>query len=174
MTSERLWALQGGLIVFGKGVPIISDPLVFPNKDSNVDTNSCPEEFIMKQKRLKQTQFKSSSVIYYPHITSNKLFYEPQFLLEHTIPKSQWLKTLKIYFLLAVHVHQLLDGNSARCLLAPGSWLMEQPPSNYRTLLVTVVVGKEDLESLTSTTDVLWLRSDTYYHFCSQLIAQNQ
>lgn len=48
MTSERLWALQGGLIVFGKGVPIISDPLVFPNKDSNVDTNSCPEEFIMK------------------------------------------------------------------------------------------------------------------------------
>lgn len=42
MTSERLWALQGGLIVFGKGVLILSDPVVFPNKDSNVGREFLP------------------------------------------------------------------------------------------------------------------------------------
>lgn len=42
-------------------------------------------------------------------------------------------------------------GDSAPCLLTPGSWLIEQPTSNYRTLLVTVGEGKKVLESLTAT-----------------------
>lgn len=42
-------------------------------------------------------------------------------------------------------------GDSAPCLLTPGSWLIEQPTSNYRTLLVTVGERKKVLENLTVT-----------------------
>lgn len=49
MTNERLWALQGGLIVFGKGVLIISDPVVFPKQGQQCGTRiPALEEFIMK------------------------------------------------------------------------------------------------------------------------------
>lgn len=36
MINERLWAFQGVLIVFGISVLILPDPVVFPNKDSNL------------------------------------------------------------------------------------------------------------------------------------------
>lgn len=107
-------------------------------------------EFFMWQKRLTQTSVQILTPSFTGLMTSSNFFSEPEILLEHIIPKSQWLKTLKVYFLLVLRVHcQMRD--SAPCLLTPGSWLIKQPMSNYRTLLITLGEGKKVLEILTAT-----------------------
>lgn len=106
--------------------------------------------FSCGRRDLTQTSVQILTPSFTDLMTSNKLFSEPEILLEHIIPKSQWLKTLKVYFLLVLHVHCQM-GDSAPCLLTQGSFLIEQPTSNYRTLLVTVGERGKVLESLTVT-----------------------
>lgn len=64
----------------------------------------------MWEKRLTQTSVQILTPSFTGFMTSSKLFSEREILLEHIIPKSLWLKTLKVYFLLVLHVHCQMRG----------------------------------------------------------------